>query len=232
MWIKPEALTDSVLFRIRSSTKGFECYLISSTLFYRILPEKYTKPGPDSNGIKIGQIKAGKWQLIAISHDKASNPSKVYVIIDSEEKQFVVDYPKFPESCTFSEYILFENIVGSSTSTLLYSSPLSPLDLKNIGANLPYGIWEFKQLSKLPTNPIENRYFIITPFNAQGNIIVNSYNYQRKICAQLNGISGVRSDVVYIDQISNIVPFFYICSKIYYITLTRYVGGEKREKIA
>ena len=232
MWIKPEVLTDSVLFRIRSSTKGFECYLISSSLFYRILPENYTKPSPDSNGIKIGQIAVGKWQLIAISHDKTTNFSKLYVTIDSEERQFVVDYPKFPESCTFNEYILFENMVGATTSTFLYSSHLPTFDVKNISTNLPHGVWDFKQFCLLPANALENRYFMITPFNVQGKIINNSFDFQGKICAQLNGISGVRADNIYLDQISNISPFFYICSKIYFIILTRYVEREKRKKIA
>ena len=51
MWFKPEDLLavpdnaqSSVLFRIKSSTKGFECYFKSFKLCYRILLEKYIPP--------------------------------------------------------------------------------------------------------------------------------------------------------------------------------------------
>ncbi len=49
MWIRPDGLGSlnpqtPVLLRMRSSTKGFECYVTDGVLYYRILPFAYTKP--------------------------------------------------------------------------------------------------------------------------------------------------------------------------------------------
>jgi hypothetical protein len=50
---------------------GFECYFNQNKLLYRILPPiAYQPPTTDSNGFLVSEFQTGKWNYLAIEHDK------------------------------------------------------------------------------------------------------------------------------------------------------------------
>eukprot|EP01022_Parablepharisma_sp_SALTPOND_P013088 TRINITY_DN1724_c0_g1_i1.p1 TRINITY_DN1724_c0_g1~~TRINITY_DN1724_c0_g1_i1.p1 ORF type:complete len:1516 (+),score=126.56 TRINITY_DN1724_c0_g1_i1:4536-9083(+) len=228
MWLKADDLskivdTTPVLMRLRSSAKGFECYITNHTLNYRIVPIAYTKPsnlliyynniGPDSNGIAIGELSKDKWQFLAISHDRTGNLSKLYFFLGTEERQYVVDYPKFPEDATFLEQVFFENFSGVASSVLIYAHPIPSAAITNIAASFPMGLHDVKHIDTFSALSPSNKYCAWTTLRTVGNTIHNIYDGAKGITAVLTGSSGVNivtKDSRYLDPIHNIVPFFHL----------------------
>ena len=136
-------------------------------------------------------------------------------MIGNEEKQCVVDYPKFPEDCQLLEHVMFENFVGAASSALVFSHPLPPASISSILAAFPTGVNNFKQIEQLPSITPAHRYCAWLPIRTNGNSIHNLYDTPKNMTAMLFGNTGICArinELSYIDSISNILPFFYICS--------------------
>ena len=212
MWIRIElnyAVLNSfpVLFRIRGSANGFECYLVNNSLNYRVLSSSYSKPSTSSNGIQIGQVQSGTWQFLAISHSSKGKSSKLTVCIDSEIQKYIVDYPKFPKKAHYLEQVFFENLVCSVSSVLISETPM---DIKKIGTRFPLGVYKLKDIAGLSEFNIGKTMHCWTPLRTIERTIFNACDRSYAI---LNGNSGahiLNKRLIYLDKISNVVPFFCI----------------------
>ena len=127
-----------ILFRIRSNTKGFECFLNDNEMMYRTIPEAYSKPNSESNGLKIGKLETNKWICLAIVHDNTA-VARVNVLMNAEETHYVTDYPKFHEGVV-QEITFCEAFPGYVSSVMMFEAPISGVAIRNLFNKTPHGL--------------------------------------------------------------------------------------------
>lgn len=106
---------------------GFECYFNGSKLLYRILPPVYIPPTVDSNGFLVSEFVPGKWNYLAIEHDKpfVSRAQLVAVVNDKQVVSFSMDYPQFNKNPKLSQVSICNNFVGQMSNFVLFKEQVN-----------------------------------------------------------------------------------------------------------
>ena len=118
-----------VLFNCASNGYGgFECYFKGNCLYYRILaPVAYSPPTTSSNGVLIAEFTPGKWNYLALEHDKPfiSRAQLIAVVNDKQVFNFPMDYPKFEKNSKLEQVSICNNFVGRMTTFMLFKEQIN-----------------------------------------------------------------------------------------------------------
>jgi len=166
--------------------------------------------GSESNGIAIGELKADTWQFCAISHNPDEKLFKLQTFIGNEGKRFMMDYPKFYKGSEYLELVLFEDVIGGIGSVLISETVLSSEEIAKFNLKFPRGVCDIKNIEELSKMRIDKRMTDWTAVNVTEKIVNNIF--EGGLTGMLMGNSGTYTITKYLDQIHNILPFFYIVS--------------------
>jgi hypothetical protein len=82
---------------------------------YRILPPiAYQPPTIESNGFLVSEFVPGRWNFLAIEHDKPylARAQLIAVVNDKQVVSFSMDYPKFDKSSKLNQVCICNNFIG------------------------------------------------------------------------------------------------------------------------
>lgn len=225
MWIKVASISLEsnafpVLFRMRNSANGFECFIANRCMNYRVISSSYSRPSNQhvtldskSNGISIGKLQPDAWQFCAVSHNPDEKLFKLQTLVAGEGKRHMVDYPKFYKGTEYLELVLFEDVVGAVGSVLVSEAAMSAEEIAAFGAAFPKGICDAKSVEDLSRIRIDKRITGWTAVSATEKVASNLSD--EGVPGMLMGNSGTHAmarESKYLDPIQNILPFFHIVS--------------------